>query len=332
MKRPQPAEFAAPPACAAVRPLRAQCPIVLACDEGYAMPLATTLRSAAEHNRSLWPLDVTVLHDGFSASARDKVERSLPVGAAAIRWVALDMSGFDGFGLLGHVSRMTYARLQIPALFAETGGKVLYLDTDILVLDDLSALMRADLDGAAIGAVHDFHVDANLKEGLVSRTVGVPRVRQYFNAGILLLDIDACLRRQVMERAIRHLQAHPATPYADQDALNVACDGDWAPLAGRWNFQDHHMTPMARLPDMQRPAIVHFITSSKPWKPRSGSVNAAFYDSFRARTRFARPPLRRLGDWAENCGWRIRRRLARLAESLTPPPGSSARADPAGRG
>jgi len=336
MKRPQLAEFAAefasPPAGAAVLPLHAPCPIVLACDEGYAMPLATTLRSVAEHNRALWPLDITVLHDGFGADARDKVLQSLPPGSAVIRWVALDMSGFDGFGLLGHVSRMTYARLQIPALFADTGGKVLYMDTDILVLDDLSALMRTNLDGAAIGAVHDFHVDANLKQGLTSRTVGVPRVREYFNAGILLFDIDACRRRRVTERAIGYLKAHAATPYADQDALNVACDGDWMPLSGRWNFQDHHMTAIARLADMQRPAIVHFITSSKPWKPRSGSVNAGFYDSFRARTRFARSPLQQLGDWCESSTWRVRRRLARLAASLTPAPAGGARADATGRG
>src|SRR5690242_282960 len=93
------------------------CPLVLACDEGYAMPLATTLRSAAENNRSLWPLNVTVLHDGFSNDMKEKVLRSLPNGSAQIRWVPVDLSTFKESRLLDHVSRMTFARLQIPSLF-----------------------------------------------------------------------------------------------------------------------------------------------------------------------------------------------------------------------
>ena len=41
-------------------------PIVLACDQNYAMPLATTLRSLVDSNRRHWPLDITVLSDGFT--------------------------------------------------------------------------------------------------------------------------------------------------------------------------------------------------------------------------------------------------------------------------
>ena len=58
------------------------CPLVLACDEAYAMPLATTLRSIADHNHTHAPLEVHVLTSGYSEPTRRKVVDSVPAGAA----------------------------------------------------------------------------------------------------------------------------------------------------------------------------------------------------------------------------------------------------------
>ncbi len=289
-----------------------RCPIVLACDEGYAMPLATTLRSLAESNRAHWPLDVHVLTDGFSERAREQVLRSQPAGAMHIRWIPVDLQGFAQFGLLDHVSRMTYARLQIPQVFGEDVAKVLYLDADILVLGDLEPLWQVELDGAPIGAVLDHHVDADLKSGRHHQTRGVPRVPNYFNAGVLLLDLAACRRHRVAERAVDYLRFHAASPYADQDALNVACDGVWKQLDRAWNFQDHHCTRIGRQAASQRPAIVHFITSSKPWKPSSSSVNAGFYDSFRDRTHFRRSLQEKVRAALSTLLYRVKYRVQRM--------------------
>jgi lipopolysaccharide biosynthesis glycosyltransferase len=297
-----------PPFAADARP----CPIVLACDERYAMPLATTLRSLAESNRAHWPLDVHVLTDGFSESARDRVLRSQPLGAMQIRWIAVDLQAFEQFGLLDHVSRMTYARLQIPRVFGEDIAEVLYMDADVLVLGDLGGLWSTDLEGAPIGAVTDHHVDADLKLGRHERTQGVPRVAHYFNAGILLMNLAAWRRQGVAERALDYLRLHRESPYSDQDALNVACDGLWKPLARTWNYQDHHCIRIGRLPAAARPAIVHFITSTKPWKPSSSSVNAGLYDSFRDRTQFRRSPEEKVRDAVSTLSWRIRYRVQRM--------------------
>src|SRR5216684_4206541 len=72
-------------------------PIVMACDESYAMQLAIALRSAADANRSGEPLNVYVLCDHFSSSMRQRVINSLPEGSAVIHWVPVDLSSFEGF-------------------------------------------------------------------------------------------------------------------------------------------------------------------------------------------------------------------------------------------
>lgn len=295
------------------------CPLVLACDEAYAMPLATTLRSIADHNAVHWPLDVHVLTDGFPELTRRKVVDSVPAGSMHIRWRDVDLSLFQEFGLLDHVSRMTYARLQIPHLFAGVVPKLLYLDTDILVLADLSDLWRTDLQSAPLAAVRDYHVDRELKSTLVGRNVDVPRVRHYFNAGVLLMDPQACVQHALAQRAMAYLRDHADAPYADQDALNAACDGEWKPLDPKWNFQNHHAVRIARQPAAQRPAIVHFITGSKPWKPSSASVNAALYDAFRSRTRFRRSPAQKLAAAVSTFGHRVKYRLQRMQAAMAAP-------------
>ncbi len=77
----------------------------MACDESYAMPLAIALRSAVDANRSGEPLDVYVLCDDFSSSMRQKVMNSLPEGSSVIRSVPVDLSSFEGFSTLPHISQ-----------------------------------------------------------------------------------------------------------------------------------------------------------------------------------------------------------------------------------
>lgn len=292
------------------------CPLVFACDEGYAMPLATTLRSLCDCNQPHWPLHISVLTDAFSQESRRRVADSLPEGAAVLQWIEVDVDSFEGCRLAGHVSTMTFARLAVPRLFEATASRVLYLDADLLVIDDLSALWTADMGGAAVAAVADVHVDAS---PLASRgVVAAPalNIGRYFNAGVLLLDIDVCNRIGLTERATAYLQQHPESPYADQDALNFVCRNRWKALDPRWNFQQHRHFRIDRLPISQRPAIVHFITSAKPWKVSSGSINARLYDDVRNRTQFRRPTMYQLWARGLTYAYRVRNRLAKALSDI----------------
>ncbi len=266
---------------------RRLCPLVLAADSAYAMPLATTIRSVAEANASAWPLEIHVIHDGIDSATQQRIFDSSPRGSVTIDWHAIDVSLFaSDYIPLPYISRMTFSRLVLPSVLTERVGKVLYLDSDILVFGDLSPLCDIDLSDAVIGAVLD-PLDAEVKRnkrGLEK----VPRVGHYFNAGVLLVDLGNWRNAQVTEKALNYLDRFPKSPFSDQDALNVACDGRWKQLDSKWNFQCEPHESIVSAVDARRPAIAHFVTKSKPWKPSSMSVNAACYDAVRARTRFAR--------------------------------------------
>jgi lipopolysaccharide biosynthesis glycosyltransferase len=286
------------------------CPLVFACDEGYAMPLATALRSIVDANRSNEPLDVYVLSDHFSESIRQKVIDSLPRGSASIHWMAVDLSLFEEFETLPHISKMTYARLQIPHMFPEKVSRVLYLDADILVLDDLGPLWDTNLKGAVAGAVLDPTMDALIKNRATG-TDDVPHVQDYFNAGVLLIDLVRWRKERISEKALEYLRCHPRSFFADQDALNVACDGRWTALDPRWNFFHHWYISILDMIPAERPKIVHFVTSRKPWLAGALSLNTGLYDTYRNRTSFARTGVDKVQDLARSVWPRLKRALKR---------------------
>jgi lipopolysaccharide biosynthesis glycosyltransferase len=293
-------------------------PIVMACDEAYAMPLAVAIRSIAEANRSRECVDVVVLSNDFSQEMKRQVEASAP-SDVVIHWVFVDLCQFDQCsGILTHTSKMVYARLLLPYLLPSNVVRALYLDADILIVDDLDSLWGMDLEGYALGAVPDLDAADNAERLSLSAEecgnqsgFGSRLGHSYFNAGVLLVDLPKWRQEEISERAIGYLTDYPHAPYADQDALNVACAGRWKRLDNRWNLQgpEHGQDPV-RLNDI-RPAILHFCCKAKPWNASSLNSSEKFYDKYRSRTKFARTPKDKVRDIVLH-GWAsLRRNLRR---------------------
>jgi len=191
-------------------------------------------------------------------------------------------------------------RILIPKVFPDTVSRVLYLDSDLLVLDDLTPLWNTDLKETVAGAVVDF-LDGQLRQNQPGLE-DVPRVQQYFNAGVLLINLVRWRQERISEKALAYLVEHPRTLFNDQDALNVACDGLWTKLDSRWNFHDHCGKNILSMGTDQRPGIVHFIGRAKPWNSSIPNVNASLYDGIRCRTSFARTFEDKLWDTVQ-CVW-----------------------------
>ena len=240
------------------------------------MPLATTLRSLMEANPNAWPLEIYILSHGFSEDTKSRILDSLPQGSCSIHWVPVDLTPFTGFSTLDHISSTTYARLLIPSILPQEVSKVLYLDADLLILDDLQSVWSLDLEGAVMGAVSDERLDAYIKMGNTSLGgLPLPSVRDYFNAGVLLIDVAGWRSERIPEKALEYLKRCPNSIYSDQDALNVACDGLWKKLDSRWNFYQIDLQKrLADLSESERPGIIHFQGGQKPWDPRALNSNA----------------------------------------------------------
>src|SRR5262249_31890113 len=144
-----------------------------------------------------------------------------------------------------------------------------YLDTDILVQGDIAPLWDCALDGAVHAAAPDAQFDAYEK-------LGIPVGQPYFNAGILLIDLEAWRREQIADRAARFIeQEFHRISWADQCALNAVSFGRWRQLPGTFNAQRLYFyeadpsglgTGFRPRADVDLDVVIaHFTGDRKPW-------------------------------------------------------------------
>lgn len=257
-------------------------PIVFAVDDGFVEPLAVALRSLGEtHRGCVSELDVYVLHAGLTEANADRLRRQAGAVGLAPQLVRVDVPP-GRYPVTGRATEATYLRLSIPEVLVH--DRVLYLDADILVTGDLRPLLRTTLRGRPLGAVRDPQ-NPIVRHGIGLpgwRELGVPGDREYFNSGVLLLDLPACRRHGVFERCVEFL-TRPGrhVRFWDQDALNWAADDAWKRLDRRWNtfpmsailrlpgdqYNAEHVLPVAELiADEPRARILHFAGTGKPWR------------------------------------------------------------------
>lgn len=267
----------------------------------FAVPLSVAIRSLSRFHDD----PVVIVHDDFPPDDRRRVERA--AGDLEIRWLEVpeaDRSRFPG----AEIDQSVWYRLLLPRLLPEA-TRILYLDADILVTGDLSALLDADLGGMGLGAVQNVRApDVSSMHGLAAwQHLGLDPGLAYFNAGVLLLDAvmwrDDDLENRSIELA-HELAGLDLLPMADQDTLNALFAGAWAQLDYRFNQHPtvveasgpHHRLLDADALDRLRhdPAIVHFIGRDKPWNatarhPRTAEwralVSEAAFPDWRPDTR-----------------------------------------------
>ncbi|MBR0654743.1 glycosyltransferase family 8 protein [Plastoroseomonas arctica] len=150
----------------------------------------------------------------------------------------------ERFLSVGHVTNASFLRLAAIAEAVKTADRVVYLDTDTLVFEDLE-IERLDMDGRPVAAVLDMDLSST---GVFRKEVDHgfhdPAMRsRYFNSGVMVFDTsrweDAFLGRfaDAMAEQETHCRYKLNCPPNDQCASNILFENDWTPLPFTYNFQ-----------------------------------------------------------------------------------------------
>lgn len=261
--------------------------IVLCSDEAYIDKAAAVIASTVCHSETPEALHFYILGYKLSASTHQKLHNwftTLPAELTIIeaensRWPELTLGRFGPAAML---------RLGMHNWLPSSCQKIIYLDCDLVVLDDIANLLLFDTQGAPIASV------ANL-QGNQQRRMGLG-YQHYFNSGVLLVDLEGWKARNVLDRVEQILKQHDYTlSYPDQDALNLIFQ-DWFRLPMRWNMQPYAYPAVekkvAHYADWQKelehairePAIIHFIGARKPWHADSRHPLAYLYQHYLSLT------------------------------------------------
>lgn len=178
-----------------------------------------------------------------------------PIGVANVSsgsWNAKSYFDPEGPNYNSQWTWMSLVRLVLPdLLIRET--RVLWLDVDTIVEQDIGEIFDRDLAGNCVA--------------MVEEPVRSKYPFTYHNAGVMLMDLEQLRRDGIMWKWLQLINRELFTA-KDQDVINLICQGEILTLGPEWNSAGH-ITQNA-----EDPYIRHYAGSLRP----SGAAAFARYE------------------------------------------------------
>lgn len=185
-----------------------------------------------------------------------------------------------------HVSEATYYRLFIENYLDKDIEVLIYLDADTICLrDPIESLeksqkeliessyifaARTELKKSEIDNYEKFYI---YSEVLPFERLGVENL--YFNAGVLIIDYKKWTKEKLGSKLLKQMKdLENKIVTWDQDVLNSLINGNYLELAKEFNFFDSEYKEKDK---KEKPIIIHFLGSNKPWKTSGAFMKAAKY-------------------------------------------------------
>jgi len=246
-------------------------PIVSAVDDHYAPYLSVMMMTLLKHLADDVAIAFYIIDDHISKASKEKLNQVVSNQSSVIHYLEVNSDLYADVLESDHITQTAYYRISLPDLLSDKHyEKVLYIDCDVLVLEDVSKLYDTDIGENIIGAVID------PGQALVLERLGIDTDDYYFNSGLMLIDLNNWRKAGITKKTLTFLQEEEdKIIYHDQDALNAILYEKWFQLHPKWNVQtsllfERHQPPTAEYKKLykeaiQHPSIVHFTGHDKPW-------------------------------------------------------------------
>lgn len=234
--------------------------VITCVSENWLAPACVTLLSVSRNLEGV-KADLHIIVDTLSEESRDNVFSFAQKHNIKIN---LEIHNPVGFSTLDtrRYSNASLLRLCLPEIMPQNYERVLYLDSDVLAMGDLSQLLQCDLHGKFFGAVPE--VKMAHRRGILTdwhRTqIGIPPSSDYFNSGVLLFDWPKTSEAGLLEKARALLLGGKRFQHPDQDVLNLVAINQWQALPIKYNVDQSAQSYLG-----VKPKLRHFNHGAKPW-------------------------------------------------------------------
>ena len=187
------------------------------------------------------PCNIHVFCYRFLPSDSDRLLAALRELGATLTLDRIEDAELERHETRLHVTKPALLRLLAMERLTALYDRIVYLDNDVLVFDDLE-IEELDFGSSSVAAV----VDMDLSEtGAIARSQARAGGRtDYFNSGFIACDAKRWRGGEVRDRYLRALAEHAAgcsfkvaCTSIDQCAANHAFAGDWVRLPLSYNMQ-----------------------------------------------------------------------------------------------
>jgi lipopolysaccharide biosynthesis glycosyltransferase len=216
-------------------------PVVYSSDDNYAKYLCVSIASLIGNASKQNNYDIIVLDGGISDLNKEYIS-NMSQKNVSIRF--LDIKPFicdirKKLFVSGHVSEATYYRLFICDILKDY-QKIIYLDCDITFNDDVANLYNEKMKkDDLVAAVPDIGLIASREIQDIEyfyNMIGVDKIEHYFNAGVLIMNLDAMRKFDFSNKVSEFLNRVKTPRFHDQDTLNAICLNHVTFLPFKYNY------------------------------------------------------------------------------------------------
>lgn len=238
-------------------------PIFFTVDNIYIPFLAVTLQSLVDNITEEYKYSIKILHTNVSEENKKlifKFEReNVDIEFVDLNYYIEKIK--DKLYTRDYYTSTTYFRLFLPELYPQY-DKVLYLDSDIVILKDVAQLYNTEIGTNLVAAVPDDIIQNNkVFQEYVEKVVGVASYKRYFNAGVLLMNLDELRKFNFQDKFMYLLETVKFKVIQDQDYLNRLCKGRVKLLDAGWN----RMPMTDNDIKIENIKLIHYNYVYKPW-------------------------------------------------------------------
>lgn len=204
-------------------------PIVLISDEKFVLPTAVMLKSLFENKNVQTYYKIFILTDNMEAQSirflNNMNKENFDVEVVVASNVLRNINSINKV-----VSNTAYLKFSIANIFQDF-DKILYIDTDTIILKDLSELYGIDIKDTYAGVVLDYCVTQ------YENRQNLFNLNQYFNSGMMLLNCKKIRKENLVEQ-LQNWIIHNNKKYRfkDQDAFNVCFNDNITVVEPKYNF------------------------------------------------------------------------------------------------
>ena len=237
-------------------------PIFFTVDDKYVPFLAVALQSLIENSSEKNYYLIKILYTSITEENQEKIKK---YEKENVNIEFVDLNYYinkikNKLYTRDYYSVTTSFRLFIPNLYPQY-NKALYLDCDIVLLADVAELYNIDMgDNLVAAAPDDVIQKIEVFQEYVEKVVGVADYRNYFNAGVLLMNLDELRKFDFQEKFLYSLEKIKFAVAQDQDYLNRLCKGRVKIISNVWDKM-----PISNDTDTNDLKLIHYNLAFKPW-------------------------------------------------------------------
>lgn len=248
---------------------------IACCIDNNFVPHCGVLIVSICENKGLESIHFHILTDGLDTSNEKSLKDIVERYEQSITLYKIDKNNLKNCPIRknDHISIATYFRILLPVLIPESVHKILYLDCDIIVLENLDSLWNIDIANNSVGAVPDITLTYDIRS---YNRLDYEMELGYFNSGVLLINLDYWRKNSLSTIILEYINENvEKLKFHDQDALNYVLRETKVDLPLRFNvvggfYWKEVFIAKKYWKEMyeaaENPVILHYTNSFlKPW-------------------------------------------------------------------